>query len=197
LSENAATGNTLQAYFPHGFFHVVYAGALAEKQQPRELVEFFERLCRKRSDVMCHIFSEGAYFGVLQKETEKRKTNRIFFRALVPDEQLAELYERSTVQVIPQVKGTGPGAFPSKLPNLLAAGVPVFAMCDRDSELAVVIRESQAGVAIDNTDLDVWVEQMEQFLIMVGQTPHAVFRSRARDYVYEKFNLGRLIATMV
>lgn len=53
------------------FFHVVYAGALAEKQQPCKLVEFFERLCRKRSDVMCHIFSEGAYFGVLlQKETE-------------------------------------------------------------------------------------------------------------------------------
>jgi hypothetical protein len=79
----------------------------------------------------------------------------------------------------------------------LAAGVPVFAMCDRDSELAEVIRESQAGVAIDNTDLDVWVEQMEQFLIMVGQTPHAVFRSRACDYVHKKFNLGRLIATMV
>lgn len=197
LSESAGSGNTLQAYFPQGFFHVVYAGALAEKQQPRELVEFFERLCRKRSDVMCHIFSEGLYFGVLQKETEKRKTNRIFFHALVPDEQLAELYERSTVQVIPQVTGTGPGAFPSKLPNLLAAGVPVFAMCDRNSELAEVIRESQAGIAIDNTDLDVWVEQMEQFLIRVGQTPHAVFRSRARDYVYKKFNLDRLIAAMV
>lgn len=98
------------------------------------------------------------------------------------------------VQVIPQVKGTGPGAVPSKLPNLLAAGVPVFAMCDKDSELAEVIRESQAGVAIDNTDLDLWVEQ---FLIRVGQTPHAVFRSRARDYVYKKFNLDRLIATMV
>jgi colanic acid biosynthesis glycosyl transferase WcaI len=197
LSESAATGNTLQAYFPHGFFHVVYAGALAEKQQPRELVEFFERLCRKRSDVMCHIFSEGAYFRVLQKETEKRKTNRIFFHELVPDEQLAELYERSTVQVIPQVRGTGPGAFPSKLPNLLAAGVPVFAMCDRDSELAEVIRESQSGIAIDNTDLDVWVEQMERFLLMVGQTPHADFRSRASDYVYKKFNLDRLIAAMV
>ena len=197
LSENAATGSTLQAYFPQDFFHVVYAGALAEKQRPRELVEFFERLCRQRSDVMCHVFSEGAYFGILKKETEKRDTKRIFFHELVPDEQLAELYERSTVQVIPQVSRTGPGAFPSKLPNLLAAGVPVFAMCDRNSELAKFLRESQSGIAIDSADLDVWVEQMEQFLRRVGQSPHAVFRKRAHDYVYRKFNLDSFIAAIV
>ena len=197
LSEGAVTGNSLRAYFPEGFFHVVYAGALAEKQQPWELVEFFVRLCRKRSDVMCHIFSEGASFEELQKQTEKRKTNRLFFHELVPDEQLAELYERSTVQVIPQVRGTGAGAFPSKLPNLLAAGVPVFAMCDKSSELAKIVYDSQAGIAVDNADLDVWVEQMEQFLIGVGQTPHAAFRSRARDYVHKKFNLDTLIAAIV
>jgi glycosyltransferase involved in cell wall biosynthesis len=196
LTGSTEARNKFQDYFPQGFYHVVYAGAFGEKHQPRELVEFFVRLCRKRSDIVCHIFSAGTNFTTYQKQIEKQGLNRIKFHELVPNEQLAELYERSTVQLIPQARGTGPGAFPSKLPNLLAAGVPVFAMCDKDSELAEVILESQAGIAIDNSDLDVWVEQMEQFLRRVGQTPHAVFRSRASDYVNKKFNLDKLIAAM-
>ncbi len=197
LTESAGNGNKLQAYFPKGYCHVVYAGALGEKQQPRELVEFFERLCRKRSDIMCHIFSAGAFFGALQQEMKKRGINRIFLRELVPDENLAELYERSTVHVIPQAGGTGAGAFPSKLPNLLAAGVPVYAICDRDSELAEVIRESQAGVSVDGTDLDMWVERMEELLARIAHTPRAVIRRSAHDYVAKKFNLDRLIAALV
>jgi len=128
LADKERSRSDLEAYFPEGFHHVVYAGALGEKQRPRELLEFFKQLCQRRKDIMCHVFSAGPYFKLIQKEMQVLRTDRLFLRGLVPEEELAELYERSTVQVIPQAGGTAAGAFPSKLPNLFATGVPVFAI---------------------------------------------------------------------
>jgi glycosyltransferase involved in cell wall biosynthesis len=187
----------LQEWFPEGFHHVVYAGGLGEKQMPGELVEFFTALCQQRPDVMCHVFSAGPNFARVQREMKGRNVDRLHFRDLVPEEQLAELYARSTVQVIPQASGTGAGAFPSKLPNLLAAGVPVFAICDRTSELATVVRESQAGTVAEGAHPGQWVQQMAEFLDRISGTPHSTLRQRNQAYLGTKFNLDRLVAAII
>jgi glycosyltransferase involved in cell wall biosynthesis len=197
LSASEEGGHVLQEWFPEGFHHVVYAGGLGEKQMPGELVEFFTALCQQRPDVMCHVFSAGPNFARVQREMKGRNVDRLHFRDLVPEEQLAELYARSTVQVIPQASGTGAGAFPSKLPNLLAAGVPVFAICDRTSELATVVRESQAGTVAEGAHPGQWVQQMAEFLDRISGTPHSTLRQRNQAYLGTKFNLDRLVAAII
>jgi len=154
-------------------------------------------LCKKRKDVMCHIFSAGRHFEALRQEAQKRRIDRLLMRDLVSDDDLLELYERSTVHVIPQAEGTGAGAFPSKLPNLLMAAVPIFAICDNHSELARVLHESQSGITVNGRDIDVWVERMVEFMDRIAQSSSAVFQQTTKEYLDRNFSLDRLVASIL
>jgi len=192
-----AVGNALQAHFPSGHLHVVYAGALGEKQRPHELLSFFQLLCRRRDDVMCHVFSSGPFFEEIRHSHELDGSPAIRFHDLVPDEQLPELYARSTVQVIPQAKGTGAGAFPSKLPNLLYAGVPVFAICDPHSELASVIEETGIGAHAGGGDVEVWVGAMVELLDQLVGRSREEMRQAVRGYVDQHFSVDQVTASIL
>lgn len=137
--------NDLAGMFQSECVHIVYSGALGEKQCPDFVFEIYDSICRLDENFVCHFFSRGPIFEKLLAKASSLGMKRIQFHDLVPERNLAELYLRSSVQIIPQAKGTGAGAFPSKLPNLLMAGVPVFAICADDSELAKVVAESGGG----------------------------------------------------
>jgi putative colanic acid biosynthesis glycosyltransferase WcaI len=197
LPRSSGGGDGLSSWFPNGYQHIVYAGALGEKQLPHELFEFFVGLCRKRDDVMCHIFSAGPEFERLRALDPKVGINRVFLRGLVSDENLPAVYAHTTVHVILQAPGTRMGAFPSKLPNLIASGTPVFAICDSSSELAEMLKETGLGIAIDNADVDTRVRHMEEFLKEIADSPRDELRRRGRGYVDSRFNADTLISTIL
>jgi hypothetical protein len=106
---------------------------------------------------------------------------------------LAELYQRSTVQLIPQAEGTGSGAFPSKLPNLLVTGAYVFAICDLDSELSVIIKDSGCGEATNSRDP---IKLSEEILIFARHSTSEdpdKRKERLSKYASENLNLRVLI----
>ena len=199
ITENSDLKNTsaLAEIMPDGFTHIVYSGALGEKQKPKFLVSFFAELCLKRDDVMCHIFSRGPLFDEINRNLSRQNTQRIRVHDLVPEKMLGELYERSSVQIIPQAEGTGAGAFPSKLPNLFHAGVPVFTICDADSELARVVNETGIGKAVHEWNMDVCVEAMNQFIESTKGESHDDRFKRVKAFVDMKFNVEHVVDTIV
>jgi len=190
-------GQALQALFPPDRLHVVYAGALGEKQRPHELLGFFQALCRMRDNVMCHVFSSGPFYENIRRANERDGNPAIRFHGLVPDEQLPELYARSTVQVIPQAEGTGAGAFPSKLPNLLQSGVPVFAICDPHSELAQVIEETGIGAHVGGSDVEFWASAISKLLDQLAGRRREEMRRAARSYVQQNFSVDQVISSIL
>lgn len=185
------------ALFPKGYTHIVYSGALGEKQKPIELVALFRAACEARGDVMCHIFSGGPLFMQISRAGAKTIDSRLQFHGLVPECALDTLYSCSTVQVIPQAPGTGAGAFPSKLPNLLAAGVPVFAICDEDSELARVVKETSFGTAVHSWNKQQCVAELLGFADRVKGEDREQRRIDAARYVAEKFDVAGLVKTII
>ncbi len=190
--------DSLKLLFDSTAIHVVYSGALGEKQRPKNLLDLFEAVCAEDPRVVCHIFSRGPLFDALQQSPrEAAIQRRVLFHDLVPDESLVELYMRSHVQIIPQAEGTDAGAFPSKLPNLLVVGVPVFAICDRHSELASVIRESGCGLATDSRDPQGLARALADFVkTVVGGELQPQRREWLSRYVEEKFSLSRLVTAL-
>lgn len=183
----------LKDVFPIRFRHIVYSGAMGEKQKPRELYRFFEDLCKNRSDVYCHIFSSGPIVDGLRTGNKEK---RIWFHDLVPEDHLAELYARSDIQIVPQAEGTGAGAFPSKLPNLIAAGVPVLAVCDKESELARIILETGAGKAVSGWDFQELHQAVDKLLEHASKEPRDHRKAMAERYIQKKFNINRLVASI-
>lgn len=116
--------------------NLVYSGALGDKQAPQELIKLLNEVSDIDKEIKIYIFSQGAIYDRLkQKNTRKN----IFFYSLVDEIDLPELLIKSTVQIIPQDINITAGAFPSKLPNILASNVKVFCVTSLDSEVNSVL----------------------------------------------------------
>ena len=185
-------GHNLEGVFERDYIHVVYSGALGRKQLPSLLLEVFESLCRIRADIVCHIFSGGPIFDEMHRKRDLTAPTRVRFHNLVAESDLAELYERSHIQVIPQAPGTGAAAFPSKLPNLLAAGVPVFAICDPDSELARVVAEC-GGMSSAPGAVAALADRINEFIVECSRGTHSQRSERLRQYVDEHFSVEKVV----
>lgn len=194
--EESGDGETLAALFDHGFSHVVYSGALGDKQHPFGLLDLFERLASDRPDVVCHIFSRGPIFDQLRSQCDASLKIRIRFHDLVDERDLPELYVRSTIQVIPQKSGTSAGAFPSKLPNLLAAGVPVFAITDQGSELAALLSQSVIGRHCTSWNHDLVLPTLCSFIDEVSKLSRETTKGVASDIVTKHFLVGRTVDSL-
>ena len=112
--------------------HVIYSGALGEKQNPNMLYEFYDFASKEIKNTEFHIFSQGDIFENLKS---KNKNTKIRFHDLVPIKNIHELYVKSTVQIIPQLPGSSKGSLPSKLPNLLISGCKLLVITDENSEI--------------------------------------------------------------
>ena len=50
-----------------------------------------------------------------------------------------ELYMRSTIQIVPQKKGTSNGSLPSKVANLISTKTPIFSITDASGDLSKIL----------------------------------------------------------
>lgn len=65
--EKDRCSNALAHLFTPGYKHIVYSGALGEKQAPYLLLELFRAIIKKRDNIICHIFSRGPVLDDLTK----------------------------------------------------------------------------------------------------------------------------------
>ena len=137
--------NDLEYLFNKDKKHVVYSGALGEKQNPEKLLNFFNQASLKTKNIIFHFFSKGAEFDNLKNNNTN---SNIHFHELVRIENLEELYKKSDVQIIPQKEGTSKGSLPSKLPNLLASNCKVFLITDPNSELTKLFQNNNLDFVI-------------------------------------------------
>jgi colanic acid biosynthesis glycosyl transferase WcaI len=165
--------------------HVVYAGALGEKQNPEGLIRFFAHLVQMRKNIVCHVFSGGPIFKMLRRNWAG-VNNRLKFHDLTRDEHLPELYRRSDIQIIPERIGFSQGAMPSKLPNLLACGVPVLYVGQKGSDVWQVIQGAGAGLCTDSWHVDKLTKLVDQLLL--SDRPPVI-----RDNLTKIFNPDALI----
>ena len=190
-SQPTKSTSTLRETLPADYVNVVYSGALGDKQSPDELLRFMADLERRNANVRCHVFSAGPHFERLRRDSQTRCG--VKFHALVAEDDLAELYARSSVQIIPQAGGTSDGALPSKLPNLIAAGVPIFAICDEGSEVAEILKAAGTGLTAPNFLSSVTLERFDTLLAVATSESTASRAKRLKPFVEKHFSIEPLV----
>lgn len=186
-------GSELAEVFSPEHIHAVYSGALGDKQNPDGLFDFLNALGHHNKNFRSHIFSAGPHFERLKSVYSRQPNCLVEFHDLVPSEQLDELYMRSSVQVIPQAKGTADGSLPSKLPNLLAAGVPIFAICDAGSELGYIVNKANAGCVAESWLVDELIPLFDTLLLSISEESKASRRDRLSIFVEENFSVQKVV----
>lgn len=184
----------LEECFPDGYRHIVYSGALGDKQNPKSLAKLFHQASDSFEDLMFHFFSRGPNFDQLN-EYYADKTTRIQFHDLVKEQQLQELYKRSDVQILPQRTGTSKGSLPSKLPNLILAGVKVLAITDESSELESLLTKVDGAVVVNNWSANDFIKALNALLN--EPSSQITRRSNNANLIREKFSTGALVEAVL
>lgn len=127
-------------------FLVVYAGNFGAAQGA-DVVLKAAKLLENESDIQFVIFGGGAEFESA-KEMAK-DMNNVIINQLLPVERVAEVYSLGDVALITCKKGVGNSGMPSKTWSIMSCDTPIIASFDTDSELAEILKESNAGVVVD------------------------------------------------
>lgn len=194
--EHAKTARRLVLILPPERLHVVYSGALGYKQNSEQLVAFMQKAAERNPEVDFHVFSGGPLFEELRDRYETLGEPAVQFHPLVPERDLGELYARSTIQIIPQAEGTEAAALPSKLPNLMAAGVHLLAICGEDSEVGRLIRQAGTGSVVSKWDLALFLDSLDDALRIAASETSSQRRARVAPLLPE-FSVGNLVRLAV
>ena len=130
---------------------VLYAGNVGFSQS----LDLVVGAARRMPDVTFVVNGDGAARD--QLEATAAGLANIRFAGYQPVERLPEVLASGDVHVVPLRTGLGDVSVPSKTYSSLAAGRPIVASIDLDSEIPRLLERSGAGTAVAPDDLDAFV----------------------------------------
>jgi colanic acid biosynthesis glycosyl transferase WcaI len=144
--------------FDPGKFLVVYSGNIGIKQGLRQLIAAIRQV--KNPVVQIVICGDGAdKKSLLQLGLG---VPNLSFKGTLEIKDYREMLADADLMVVSLVSGSGSSFFPSKLLSACAAGKPVMAICDADSELASVVERNRCGFVVRPGDPLGLAQRLEQ-----------------------------------
>lgn len=125
-------------------FVVQYAGNMGRTHDLDSLIEAVT-LLRDREDIHFLLAGSGARQAWIEEEVRRRRLSNATVLERQPRERLNELLNACDLSVISFQPGMAGVSVPCRMYNVLAAGKPILAVADQESELALVVREENVG----------------------------------------------------
>lgn len=127
-------------------FIVLYAGNFGAAQGAEIVLDAAEKL-QSEDDIQFIIFGGGSGF---EAAVEKAKTlPNVLMHPLLPQNRVSEVYSMGDVALITSKKGVGKSGMPSKTWSIMACNTPIIASFDTDSDLAMMLKKSGAGLCVE------------------------------------------------
>jgi colanic acid biosynthesis glycosyl transferase WcaI len=111
-------------------------------------------------DIHFLFIGEGSGKAEAVARSEALGLSNVTFRTFVDRSELNTSLNASDLSVVAFKSGMAGISVPSRLYNLMAAGKPILAVVDDDSEVADVIREAELGVAVPPESPKLLTEQI-------------------------------------
>lgn len=168
---------------------IMYAGNIGYSQ-PLELVVAAARSLKERADI--HFVVNGSGSGRAEVEHAAEGLDNITFRDLQPVERLPEVLAAGDVHLVLLRAGLSASSVPSKTFSILAAGRPLICSVDVGSEVARVVTDAQAGLAVPPDDAGAFTDAV----VRLADDPAArhVAGDNARTYVEEWYSPAAVAA---
>jgi colanic acid biosynthesis glycosyl transferase WcaI len=134
-----------------GKFVVMYAGNVGFSQALTPLLEAAAALTDE-PDVAFMINGGGVARPALERAA--RGLPNVRFADMQPAERLPEVLAAADVHLVPLKRGLAHASVPSKTYSILAAGRPLLASVDANSEVARLVQREECGVAVPPEDAE-------------------------------------------
>ena len=175
-------------------FKTVYAGNLGKAQGIGMLAQAAKLMSGER-DTEFVVFGDGAEKETLEREIKENSLDNIKLFPLQPPEKIAQVYSLGDVCVVACKKGTGKGAFPSKTVSVMAAGSPVLAAFDNDSELCKIVKEYGIGEVCEPENAEEFVKALKS--LKADRDKLRQMGEKARELAVARFSKEQCTALYV
>ncbi|HOO99373.1 MAG TPA: glycosyltransferase family 4 protein [Bacteroidales bacterium] len=135
-----------------GKFVVQYSGNIGHTHRVETVVELAEQL-KYSSDIVFMIIGRGERVNVISSMIRDKNLDNCLLLPFRPDDELFESLCAADLAVVTLDDRTPDISVPSKIYNILAAGLPVMSIAAENSGISLLLREHEAGVNFDKSDL--------------------------------------------
>jgi len=142
---------------------VMYAGNVGFSQSLDLVLAAAEEL-RARPDVVFVVNGGGSAREPLMAEAARRGLDNVVFVGLQPKTRLPELLAAADIHLVPLKAGLAASSVPSKTYSILASGRCLLASVDEGTEVARVVTEAGAGLAVPPDDRDAFIGGLTSLL---------------------------------
>lgn len=167
-------------------FVFLYAGNMGHPQDLESIVRCAERL---KADERFHFLFIGA--GVkrkwLERTVESERLKNVTVLAPLPRTEQNNFLNACDVGFVSLVKGMRGVAMPSRTYNLLAAGKPILALTEENSEVARVLEEDAVGWSVPPGDSETLLHKIYEIYDARGELNKV--GERARATALEKYSV--------
>jgi glycosyltransferase involved in cell wall biosynthesis len=174
-------------------FVIQYSGNIGRTHGLEDILKAALRL--KNDSVHILIIGSGVKRNSLELAIQKEGLNNITILPRVPRDKLGESLNACDVALISFVAGMAGISVPSRMYNVMAAGKPIIAITEGNSELALVVKEEHIGWVVPPGDIDKLLDAIKEARSDPARL--AEMGGRARLAAETKYSYEKVIATYV
>lgn len=135
-------------------FYIAYTGNVGFSQNMDLLLEVAKNSSTMLPDISFVIIGEGVDRDRIQNRVETEHIDNVIMLPFQPYEDIADVFSLGDIGLIISKPGIGKNSVPSKTWGIMAAGKPVLACFDGDSDLVRLINDVKCGVCAKPDSID-------------------------------------------
>ncbi len=167
---------------------IMYAGNLGHSQSLNLMVQAAKHH-QSREDVAYVINGEGVVAQELIKQAQNLPNLSV--TGFKPATRLSEVLASADIHVVLLKKGLGTSSLPSKMYTIFAAGRPVIASIDPETEVSKILSENQAGITVEPEESEEFIAAIER--LVNNQNERVKMGAAGRTWV-EKQPTAKMVA---
>ena len=171
-----------------GKFIVSHSGNMGVKQGLGVILEA-AALNRNDESTVFLIVGDGAVRNQIQERAKELELSNVRFLPLLESMEFRGFLNASDICLVTQQRSVSDMVFPSKTVTYLAAGCPVIASVNRNSEVARAIEDSGAGLVVEPENAQALLSAVQE--LRTGDI--AGYGQKARQYATMRWSPERVL----
>lgn len=168
----------------------LYAGNMGYPNDIESIIHCAEKL--KEDERFCFIFlGTGVKRKWLEAEIQNKALKNVRLLEPRPRTEQKIFLNACDVAIVTLVKKMRGVSMPSRTYNILAAGKPILALTERDSEIARVVEEDKVGWVVPPESPEILFQKIYE--IYENQANFDEFGKNARESALEKYSLEKAV----
>ncbi|CUT07048.1 Glycosyltransferase involved in cell wall bisynthesis [Candidatus Kryptonium thompsonii] len=152
FEEVKRTGKFRKLFNLDNKFIILFAGVMGPSQGLEFVIEVAERI-KDLKDVVFLLVGDGMEREKLQELVKKKRLNNVLFKPFISKEEYPYLVKDCDVGLVCLTNKNKTPVVPSKILGCMAAGIPVIAFLNKESDGHFIIKDAKCGFSCVYGDL--------------------------------------------